>query len=208
MNEVVAALRAALRESGVKPYADAHHTGLVRALQVVVERSTQRVQVVLVVNDLTPGATEPLARALAQRLGARLHSLWWNGNAERTNVILGAHWQRLVGAEATRERIGGADVFFPPGAFGQSHLDLADRIVERVHTFVPDGAHVAELYAGCGAIGLGLAARASAVVFNEESEQAIRGLGLGIAACPTRRSRKASAGRATDHIDMLRHATS
>jgi tRNA/tmRNA/rRNA uracil-C5-methylase (TrmA/RlmC/RlmD family) len=208
VNEVVRALRLAMRESAARPYADAQHTGLVRAVQVVVERSTQRVQVVLVANDLTPDATEPLASALARRLGSRLHALWWNGNAERTNVILGPHWQRLAGADATRERIGGADVFFPPGAFGQSHLDLADRIVERVYAFVPDGARVAELYAGCGAIGLGLVARAREVVFNEESPQAIGGLGLGIAALPDEaRSRvQVMAGKAADHVDALHDA--
>jgi len=45
-------------------------------------------------------------------------------------VILGPHWHRFSGPEAVCERIAGADVFFPPGAFGQSHLELADELVE------------------------------------------------------------------------------
>ncbi len=208
VNEAVAALRATLREQRTRPYADARHTGFMRAVQLVVERATQRVQIVLVVNDEMPAATEPLARALAQRLGARLHSIWWNGNAERTNVILGARWQRLAGDAATHERIGGADVFFPPGAFGQSHLDLADRIVAHVHALVPDGARVAELYAGCGAIGLGLAGRVSALAFNEESPASIDGLRLGITALDAgARSRiRLEAGSARDRLDTLRDA--
>src|SRR5690606_7023017 len=87
-------------------------------------------------------------------------------------------------AGCVRETIGGASVFFPPGAFGQSHLDLADRLVAQVHAWVPDGARVAELYAGCGAIGLGLLARGASVAFVESAPDAVRGLGVGLAAQP------------------------
>jgi tRNA/tmRNA/rRNA uracil-C5-methylase (TrmA/RlmC/RlmD family) len=184
VNEVAAAARAALRETATPPYSDTTHAGLVRALQVVVERESGRAQVVIVANEAGPAGTKPLADALATALGARLQGLWWNGNRARTNVILGPHWRLLAGAAAVRETIGGADVFFPPGAFGQSHPDLADALVARVHGFVPDGARVAELYAGCGSIGLGLLRRASRVVFNEAGEHALDGLALGIAARP------------------------
>ena len=184
VNEVAAAARDAVRATGTRPYAERPHAGELRALQVVVERPSRTAQVVLVGNAREPGPLAPLADALAARLGPALHSLWWNGNPERTNTILGPHWQRWRGPEAVRERIGGADVFFPPGAFGQSHLDLADRLVERVQAQVPDGARVLELYAGCGPIGLGLLARSRSVAFVESAPDALRGLALGLAARP------------------------
>ena len=53
-------------------------------------------------------------------------------------MILGPHWQHLAGPEAVCERIGGVDVFFPPGAFGQNHLELADALVEQIHAWVGD----------------------------------------------------------------------
>ncbi|RIK98606.1 MAG: hypothetical protein DCC71_20870, partial [Proteobacteria bacterium] len=155
VNEVAAALRAAIRATGARPYSERAHAGLVRAVQIVVERASRSAQVVLVANDATPDATAPLAHALGNALGASLHSLWWNGQPERSNAILGPHWAHLSGPEAVREAIGGADVFFPPGAFGQSHLALADALVRRVHEQVPDGARVAEYYCGVGPIGLG-----------------------------------------------------
>jgi tRNA/tmRNA/rRNA uracil-C5-methylase (TrmA/RlmC/RlmD family) len=151
---------------------------------VVVERPSGRAQVVIVANDGDPASARPLADALADSLGPRLQGLFWNGNTEPGNVILGPRFELLHGAAATRERIGGADVFFPPGAFGQSHLDLADVLVARAHAFVPDGARVAELYAGCGAIGLGLLARAARVTFGEENAHALEGLALGVASRP------------------------
>src|SRR5690606_16104233 len=139
---------------------------------------------------------------LAAALGDALHSLWWNGQPERSNVLLGPHWHRWCGPEALRERIGGVDVFFPPGAFGQSNLDGADALVAAVHAAVPDGARVVELYAGCGPIGLGLLGRSEAVVFVESAPDAVRGLALGLAARPAHERARArvhgeEAGRAT-----------
>lgn len=192
VNEVAVAARDAVRASGTRPYAERPHTGDLRAVQVVVERPSRSAQVVLVGNAETPAPLEPLAGALAERLGAALQSVWWNGNPARTNTILGPHWHRWRGPEAVRERIGGADVFFPPGAFGQSHLDLADRLVDAVQAQVPAGARVLELYAGCGPIGLGLLARAARVVFVESAPDAVRGLGLGLAARPAPERERAS----------------
>ena len=159
INRVAAAVRRALRETATPPYAERPHRGALRSVQIVVERASQRAQVVLVGNASEPAPLEPLARALEPLLGNDLHSLWWNGNPERTNVILGPHWQRLSGPEAVCERIGGVDVFFPPAAFGQNHLELADELVAQIHAWVGDDRRVLELYAGCGPIGLGLLAR-------------------------------------------------
>jgi 23S rRNA (uracil1939-C5)-methyltransferase len=177
---VASVLKRAIRATGVEPYQDRPHRGDLRAVQVVVERASQRAQVVLVGNAEAPEPLLPLAAALRAELGDVLHSLWWNGNPERTNVILGSRWMRLAGEPFVCESIGGARIYFPPGAFGQSHLELADRLVERVHEWVPDGAVVAEYYAGCGAIGLGLARRCRDLRVNERSPEAVEGLRRGI----------------------------
>jgi 23S rRNA (uracil1939-C5)-methyltransferase len=191
VNEVAGALRAAIRATGVRPYADRPHAGDLRALQVVVERASGRAQVVLVGNARGPEPLAALADALAASLGDALHSLWWNGQPERTNAVLGPLWRRWrpdasagEAAGAVREEIGGVPVLFPPDAFGQSHLDLADRIVERIHAWTPPGARIVELYAGCGPIGLGLLARSARVTFVESAPGAVRGLALGLAERP------------------------
>ena len=184
VNEVAAALRDAIRTTGVRPYVERAHAGTLRAVQIVVERASRSAQVVLVANATAFDGLDPLAERLAERLGASLGSLWWNGQPARTNTILGPHWRRWSGPEAVRESIGGVDVFFPPDAFGQSHLDLADALVRRVRDEVPDGARVAELYCGAGPIGLGLLGRVARLAFVESAPGAVRGLGLGLAARP------------------------
>ena len=227
INEAARAIRDAIRSTETTPYADRPHAGLLRYVQIVVERSRERiergdagaptlagaaprrVQVVLVANDRNAASIAPLAAAVVERLGDRLHSLWWNGNAERTNTIFGPDWQLLHGDEAVRESIGGADVFFPPGAFGQSNLDLADRLVADVQSRVSGDGVIAELYCGVGAIGLGLAARSREIRFNEVSPHGLRGLELGLDALPEEVRRKTSVtpGDAGGALDILAGAS-
>jgi 23S rRNA (uracil1939-C5)-methyltransferase len=208
VNRVALAVRDAIRASGARPYADAPHRGLVRYVQIVVERASERAQVVLVANDVEAAATLPLAERLRTVLGDDLHSLWWNGNPARTNTILGPHWQRLHGPEAVCETLGGAAVFFPPGAFGQANLLVADDLVAAVHARVSAGARVAELYAGTGAFGLGLLARGATVAFNEVSEHGLHGLRLGLDAVGHQARDRASihAGPAGEHADLIAEA--
>ena len=184
INRAAAALKVSMRELGTSAYADAPHTGLVRALQVVVERATQTAQVMLVCNSSDSRSARPLLERLAQRLEPALHSMWWNGNPERTNTILGPHLEHVSGPPAVSERLGGARVFYPPAAFGQNNLDLFDRLLSQIHAGVPPARDVVELYAGSGAIGLGLAARSSSVVFNEIGAASLAGLALGLDTLP------------------------
>jgi len=181
INRVAAVVRRTLVDAKVTSYSETAHRGLARYLQVVVERDSQSAQVVLVAN--TPTA-EPLATCLdliRERLGNDLHSLWFNAHCERSNTILGPEFQNWCGPASVIESFGGPAVHYPPGAFGQSNLDIAERIVEHVLTLVPEGARVAEFYAGVGAIGLSLLPRVRQLRMNEVSAQSLHGMALGLA---------------------------
>jgi len=182
INRVASVVRRALVEARVTCYSDRAHLGLVRHLQVVVERSSQTAQVVLVANSATP---EPLAACLnliRERLGGSLHSLWFNANQQPTNVILGTRFDRWCGPASVVEHFGGAAIHYPPGAFGQSNLDIAQMLIENLREQIPPGAKVLEYYAGVGAIGLSVLDRASEAQMNEVSPHSLEGLELGIAA--------------------------
>jgi tRNA/tmRNA/rRNA uracil-C5-methylase (TrmA/RlmC/RlmD family) len=181
INQVAAVVRRALVDARVTCYSDKAHLGLARYLQVVVERSSQTAQVVLVGNSATP---EPLAECfelIRQRLGAQLHSLWFNAHCERSNTILGPDFHHWCGPVSVIERFGGAAVHYPPGAFGQNNLEIAQAIIEHVRGQIPQGARVAEFYAGVGAIGLSVLARAGEIRMNEVSPHSLHGLELGLA---------------------------
>jgi 23S rRNA (uracil1939-C5)-methyltransferase len=181
INRVAAVVRSALVDARVTSYSDTAHLGLARYLQVVVERSSQTAQVVIVANSATP---KPLAACLdliRERLGSQLHSLWFNPNCERSNTILGPNFQHWCGPASVVERFGETAVHYPPGAFGQNNLEIAQSIVDHVRREIPDGARIVEFYAGVGAIGLSVLALACELRMNEVSPHSLYGLELGLA---------------------------
>lgn len=206
INEAALRLREAIRETGVEPYADRPHRGALRYAQLVVERSSERVQVVLVGNGTAPDSLGPLPDALRDRMGERLQGLFFNGQPERSNAILGPTMIHLTGEAVVRETLGGVDVFFPPGAFGQNHLPLYAQAIDRIQTLVPAGRTLAEMYCGVGSIGLGLLARARELRFNERSPDGLAGLAHGLKARPEAERARArcfegSAGKRLDAVE-------
>lgn len=208
INEAALALGEAIRETGTTPYDDATHRGALRYVQLVVERRTGRVQVVLVGCGETPEILGELPQALAWRLGEGLQGLFFNAQPARSNAILGERTVRLAGETAVHERIADVDVFFPPAAFGQSHLLLFERAVRRIGELVPPGARVSELYCGVGAIGLPLLARGARIRFNERGPGGLEGLALGLAARPAgdRARAEVHAGAAGEQRALLEGA--
>jgi len=117
---------------------------------------------------------------IRERLGDELHSLWFNSQCERSNTILGPEFEQVCGPASVVESFGGAAVHYPPGAFGQSNLDVAERIVEVLRDQVPERARVVEFYAGVGAIGLSLLPRVEQIHLNEVSPHSLQGLAFGL----------------------------
>src|SRR5882757_9870799 len=181
INRVAAIVRRALVDARVTSYSDTAHLGLARYLQVVVERSSQTAQVVIVANSATPAPLAACLDMIRERLGSELHSLWFNANRERSNTILGPDFHNWCGPASVAEDFGGAAVHYPPGAFGQNNLDIAQDIIEHVRAQIPKGARVTEFYAGVGAIGLSVLARASEIRKSAVSPHSLHGLELGLA---------------------------
>jgi 23S rRNA (uracil1939-C5)-methyltransferase len=208
INRVASQVRDALARHRIPTYSDAAHAGVARYLQVVVERETERAQVTLITNDTTSRSVAPVLEELSALIGDTLQGLFWNGNAARTNTILGAQWEHVAGERYVRDRSGSAPLFYPPSAFGQSHLELAMELAADVRARVDPGARVAELYAGVGAIGLGLVEQATFVHFNELGEGSLEGLRAGIAALPEAQRSKVQVhpGPAGDFASLVAEA--
>jgi tRNA/tmRNA/rRNA uracil-C5-methylase (TrmA/RlmC/RlmD family) len=184
INEVSEQVRQALVAHRLPLYSDSAHAGRVRYLQIVVQRQSGSAQLVIVTNDAAYTGLEPFFSDLSARLGSRLHSAFWNGQPERSNSVLGSAWHHVAGPPALEELFAETRLFYPPGAFGQSHLELAERIAARVAQHVPSAANVVEFYAGVGALGLPLAARGASLTLNEIGADSLTGLAMGIEALP------------------------
>ena len=181
INQVAGVVRRALVDANLTSYSGQAHLGLARYLQVVVERSSQTAQVVMVGNSEN---AQPFAQCLdliRERLGSDLHSLWFNPNTGSGNTILGPTFQHWRGPQSVVEHFGGSAIHYPPGAFGQSNLEIAERIVAHLREQIPQGAQVAEFYAGVGAIGLSVLDRVSELRLNEVSPHSLQGLEMGLA---------------------------
>lgn len=181
INRVAAKLRDTLARHRIATYSDQAHAGIARYAQLVLERESERVQVTLITNGASPAGLQPFFDSLQESLGGDLHGLWWNGNPERTNTIMGPHFQHIAGQQHVSDRSGDARIFYPPGAFGQSHLELAMKLAARVRELAASGDRVTEYYAGVGAIGLGLSKTASVLHLNELGSGSVQGLALGVA---------------------------
>jgi tRNA/tmRNA/rRNA uracil-C5-methylase (TrmA/RlmC/RlmD family) len=208
INRAATALLRSMAASSTPAYSERSHRGVVRALQVVVERPSRTAQVTIVLNASGTTRGEPLARAFEREMGADLQGLFLNCHPDRSNVVLGREFRHLSGATATSESLGGARVFFPPGAFGQANLDLFDTVLADLHALVPPGARIVEYHAGCGAIGLGLVGSSTSYVFNEVGTDSLAGLAFGIEALPSsdRAKVRLAPGRAGEHVSLAHGA--
>jgi 23S rRNA (uracil1939-C5)-methyltransferase len=171
-----------LRQAKVPTYSELHHAGLVRYVQLALERQSGKVQVVIVGNSEQIEPLLPVFDALRTHTHPLVHSLVFNGHPERSNAVFGPHWLVHSGEPCLVDVIGGARVYYPPGAFSQANPQLFERLVGEIHAWVGRGRALVEMYCGVGAIGLGLASVASRVVFNEIAPQSLAGLELGLSA--------------------------
>lgn len=181
INHVADVVRRSLVDAQVTSYSDVPHLGVARYLQVVVERSSQTAQVVLVANSASSAPLTECMELIRQRLGSDLHSFWFSAHCERSNTILGPEIQNWCGPASVVENFGGADVHYPPGAFGQSNLPIAQKMIEYIREHIPEDSRITEFYAGVGAIGLSVLARARELRINEANQHSLQGLEMGIA---------------------------
>ena len=180
INKIVATLKTIIYQEKIPLYQEYNHQGLLRYLQIVTERQSLSSQIVLVGNTQNYQSLQIIADKLQEKLKNSIHSIWFNGNTSNKNNILGDTWHLYYGNETISEIINNSTVLFPPGAFGQSNLNLADKIIQTITSWVFHHAHIVEFYAGCGSIGLGLLKNAQSYQFNEISPQSLHGLKLSL----------------------------
>jgi len=167
-----------LNASGISPYDEAAHRGTLRAVQIAVSPLNQKVQLVFVVNhELDDPALNAFRRFLAApKWGELTDGVFLNAQPRRSNTLLGAEFELLSGSDMYRDSCAGADVYYPPDAFGQANPVLHEHAVRKIQAEVGEGDSVFEFYAGVGTIGLGLVKKGHSVSFNELGAGSLRGL--------------------------------
>ena len=152
-------LKQALKKHSISSYNEQTQQGLLRYVQLVVERATGLVQLVLVVKDNQD--LQPLIETLSKQ--NIWHSLWINVHPLPVNRIFGDTWRLAWGAQDLFETLGGHRICFHPACFGQAHLSLFEDLLRSVQEKILPNQRVVEFYAGVGVIGLAVASRAKTV---------------------------------------------
>jgi 23S rRNA (uracil1939-C5)-methyltransferase len=189
MNQVLAEVRAFVREHGVSVYRQESADGLLRFLMLREGRASGEAMV----NLVTASPDVPLARALADRLRVRcphVSSVVLNVNPRKAAVAVGVEEHPIAGAELIRERLGAVEFSISANSFFQTNTEQAERLFAIVTAFAGlTGVEVVfDLYSGTGAISLLLARHARHVYGVELQPAAIEDAGRnaranGIANC-------------------------
>lgn len=160
-----------LKKLDLPLYNEKNHTGELRYVQCVVERSSGKVQLVFVLN--MPGASS-YWQAVSQQLfkSGFWHSIWCNYNSKKTNTIFGPKWEKMAGSDALWEEVAGYKVAFGPSHFGQANLEMYEELIYDLKSQLLPNKLLVELYAGIGTIGLCCADACKAVCLSEQEATA------------------------------------
>jgi 23S rRNA (uracil1939-C5)-methyltransferase len=157
INQAIQTLRHWIIEEKLSPYDELKGAGLLRYVQLTIERHSQRVQLVLVLNCASIEEVDPLIfERLKTSFPSLWHSLWVNFNKRRDNLIFSSQWLFIFGDLWLWESIRGQKIYFHPESFMQANPEMFERLLMKMETFIPQNAALIEFYAGVGAIGLSL----------------------------------------------------
>ncbi len=163
INQAVEHIKTWICNEKIVPYDERTKKGLLRYIQCVVERSSGRVQLTLVINDFNQQIIEPLLKYLWDYAPNLWHSLWINLNTQTTNTIFGKHWHLVRGEEYVWEILADTQVCFHPANFAQANLDVFERMLLDLKSKIPAQKRILEYYAGVGVFGLCLAEKTQRV---------------------------------------------
>jgi tRNA/tmRNA/rRNA uracil-C5-methylase (TrmA/RlmC/RlmD family) len=164
INEAVCLIKQWIIKNCIEPYSEKGHTGLLRYIQCIVERDSQKVQISFVLKEKSPTFEQALKELSTVDF---IHSLWINYNPDPRNTIFGTEWKLISGEQWIWETIGSIPVCYLPGSFGQANLTLFERLVDSIKRTIPSGKKIGEFYAGVGVIGLSVAQKSNAVILSE-----------------------------------------
>lgn len=163
INQSIQAVKTWITSCGIAPYDEASSAGVLRYLQLTVERHTARVQLVLVVNGSVSAQLAAQVAELWQLRPELWHSMWINENTRQDNLIFGAQWNRLFGEEWLVEHVRGQPLCFHPASFVQANLEMFERLLDSIAERLAPDQDVLDFYAGSGAVGVAVSERCRSV---------------------------------------------
>lgn len=171
--EILSTIRKFMEDFRIPPYEEASHTGLVRHALIRKGFSTGELMVCLVINGKKLPDEEQLKERLRRIKG--MHSISYNINREKTNVILGKETVNLYGPGYITDKIGDISYRISPKSFYQVNPAQTKKLYDVALEYADLSGNevVWDLYCGIGTISLFLAQKAKKVYGVEVVPEAI-----------------------------------
>lgn len=171
--EILNTIRTYMEDFRIPPYEEASHTGLVRHALIRKGFSTGELMVCLVINGKKLPDEEQLKERLRRIKG--MHSISYNINREKTNVILGKETVNLYGPGYITDKIGDISYRISPKSFYQVNPAQTKKLYDVALEYADLSGNevVWDLYCGIGTISLFLAQKAKKVYGVEVVPEAI-----------------------------------
>lgn len=170
-SRVMRAVIAYMEESGVLPYDEESHTGLVRRIFVRTARATGQLMAVISIN----GDSLPRPELLVRKLDFA-DSVILNINKKRTNLVLGDKNVTLAGRGYIEDVLMGLRFEISPNSFFQVNPVQTEKLYEKALEYaqLSGKERVMDVYCGIGTISLCAAKNARSVIGVEVVERAVR----------------------------------
>lgn len=165
INQALGIIERWMIANNIQPYNETAHSGLVRYLQLVVERSSNTIQASFVLTADNAAFKEALKQLFKSE--SIWNALWTNIQPHKTNTIFSDDWHLIAGKEWLIETIAGHAIYTHPGSFGQANGVLFEKMVLDLADRLTGGNTLVEYYAGVGAIGIACENKFAKIVLNE-----------------------------------------
>lgn len=170
---VITAVKSWMQESGVEPYNEETHRGLLRHVIVRSVRSGDVLVLLVATSEALPDVPKLIKRLQSAVSG--FVALHMSENKMNNNVILGKTCTKLYGEDAIFETILGLSFEISPLSFFQVNPSQTEHLYQRAIDFaaLAPGDTVVDAYAGAGTLSLCMAKACKRVIGLEIVPQAV-----------------------------------
>ncbi|WEG12367.1 23S rRNA (uracil(1939)-C(5))-methyltransferase RlmD [Pullulanibacillus sp. KACC 23026] len=174
VDEVIQEVKRIAKDSGIEPYNEETHKGILRHIIVRVGKQTDEVMVVLVTKTDELPFRKRFIKELPEKF-PQIKSIAQNINKKRTNTIFGNETRILWGKETILDTIGSVKFAISPRSFYQVNPEQTRVLYEKAMEYAELAGKetVIDAYCGIGTISLFLAQKAGQVYGVEIVPEAI-----------------------------------
>ena len=174
VDEIIQEVKKIAKETGIPPYDETTHQGVLRHIVVRIGRETGEVMVVLVTKTDDLPHRKTFIRGLTEKY-PQIKAIAHNINSKRTNVIFGETTKTIWGRDVIYDRIGSVKFAISARSFYQVNPQQTRVLYEKALEYaeLTGQETVIDAYCGIGTISLFLAQKAGKVYGVEVVPEAI-----------------------------------